>query len=566
MNPEIKICQNCKQEFRIETEDFAFYEKMKVPPPTFCPECRLQRRLMFRNERSLYRRKCDLCGKEMLTIHSPDKERIVYCNPCWWSDKWDAAEYAMDYDPAKNFFDQFRELQKKVPFMALLNEYPTLINSDYVNHAGHLRNSYFVFNADHIENSCYLNLTNEVKECLDGYSILFTELSYENINIEKSYGVHFSEDIVSGRNIYFSKHLSGCTDCFGCINLRNKQYYIFNEPYSREEYNKKWEEFNLGSSAAIEELRKDAVTFWQKFPHRAYHGTHNVRSSGDYINNCKNVNESYLVSDGEDMKFCQWIKMKPAKDAYDYTEWGNGAERIYECITVGQGASDIRMSSAVWDHVLDVEYSMYLVSSNHMFGCLGMRKKESCILNKQYSKESFDKLRTRIIQDMNANPYIDGKGRKFPYGEFFPYDLGLYDYSESTAQEYFPLDRGAVEAHGWRWKEKEITTYQITKRANELPDHIRDVDDSILQEIIACTACGRAYRIIPQELDLLRRFGFPVPHICFECRHRARLARMNPMRFYDRACAKCGGAIRTAYPPDRPEIIYCEQCYQTEVV
>jgi len=34
-NSQTKICQNCKKEFIIEPEDFEFYEKIKVPTPTF---------------------------------------------------------------------------------------------------------------------------------------------------------------------------------------------------------------------------------------------------------------------------------------------------------------------------------------------------------------------------------------------------------------------------------------------------------------------------------------------------------------------------------------------------
>ena len=40
---ENRICQNCKSEFIIEPEDFNFYEKIKVPAPTWCPECRMIR-------------------------------------------------------------------------------------------------------------------------------------------------------------------------------------------------------------------------------------------------------------------------------------------------------------------------------------------------------------------------------------------------------------------------------------------------------------------------------------------------------------------------------------------
>ena len=63
---ENKICQNCKKDFIIEPDDFGFYEKIGVPPPTFCPECRLQRRLAWMVNLNLFKRRCDLCGEETI--------------------------------------------------------------------------------------------------------------------------------------------------------------------------------------------------------------------------------------------------------------------------------------------------------------------------------------------------------------------------------------------------------------------------------------------------------------------------------------------------------------------
>ena len=60
MQSEKRNCQNCKIEFPIESEDFLFYEKMEVPAPTWCPDCRMARRLLWRNLRSLYKRDCGL--------------------------------------------------------------------------------------------------------------------------------------------------------------------------------------------------------------------------------------------------------------------------------------------------------------------------------------------------------------------------------------------------------------------------------------------------------------------------------------------------------------------------
>ena len=63
MNSQNKVCQSCKIKFTIEPEDFKFYEKIGVPAPTFCPECRMIRRMAFRFERQIYKRKDDYNGK-----------------------------------------------------------------------------------------------------------------------------------------------------------------------------------------------------------------------------------------------------------------------------------------------------------------------------------------------------------------------------------------------------------------------------------------------------------------------------------------------------------------------
>ncbi len=115
MEKATKNCQNCKKDFVIESEDFDFYKKISVPPPTWCPECRLIRRLASREDRPLYKDKCDKCHKETINIYSHDIPVVVYCSSCWWKDDWDTIEYGRDYDFSKPFFQQFYELQKIVP-------------------------------------------------------------------------------------------------------------------------------------------------------------------------------------------------------------------------------------------------------------------------------------------------------------------------------------------------------------------------------------------------------------------------------------------------------------------
>ena len=72
MDNQTKICKNCNTQFSIDTSDRSFYEKMGVPVPALCPVCRFRRRAVFRNERTLYKSVCKLCGKSVITMFNPN--------------------------------------------------------------------------------------------------------------------------------------------------------------------------------------------------------------------------------------------------------------------------------------------------------------------------------------------------------------------------------------------------------------------------------------------------------------------------------------------------------------
>ncbi len=159
------ICQNCSKEFLIDSEDTEFYKKMATPPPTFCPACRAQRRLSFRNERGLYKRKCDFSGKEIFSMYAPDSPVKVYERDVWLSDQWDPMDYGRDIDWSRPFFAQMRELMLEVPFKA--NNAIRGVNSDYSNNIGDPKNCYLVFNATNPEDCMYANGINFSRDCVD---------------------------------------------------------------------------------------------------------------------------------------------------------------------------------------------------------------------------------------------------------------------------------------------------------------------------------------------------------------------------------------------------------------
>ena len=393
-----KQCQNCKKEFEIASEDQRFYDKIKVPAPTFCPDCRLQRRLAFRNERILYKRDCDLCKKSIVSVYNKDKEFLVYCSPCWWGDKWDATYYGRDYNFEKPFFEQFKELIGMVPRIALTVDSPKkLINSEYTNYASYMKNCFMVIAAEKNENCAHSSFILYSKDSVDCYKMLKVENSYELFNTQDCYKTYYSTDCNNCIDVYFSKDLNNCSDCFGCVGLRHKKYYIFNKPYLKEEYFKEIEKFNLGSFKCVKEIIKKVRRFWEKFPNKYYHGRKNNNVLGDYIYNSKNVFHSFDVMKGENSKYCNLITL--TYNCYDYTDWGNNATLVYEAQNCGENINSIKFSNSSYIGY-NLNYCDWVYNSNNMFGCTSLKNKQYSILNKQYTKEEYEELVQKIIKHM----------------------------------------------------------------------------------------------------------------------------------------------------------------------
>ena len=120
---------------------------------------------------------------------------------------------------------------------------------------------------------------------------------------------------------------------------------------------------------------------------------------------------------------------------------------------------------------------------------------------------------------------------------------------------------------GYLWKDPTPQEYQITIKGEDLPETIEEVKDDILDAIIGCTKCKKAFRIIKPELEFLKRERIPLPRYCVECRHFIRIEQRLPSKLWHRHCMKkgCTNEFETAFRPDQPEIVYCEACYQQEV-
>jgi len=556
MNKEIKTCRQCKNQFEITPDDLGFYEKMGVPAPKLCPDCRMKRKLIWRNERTFYKRRCDLCGESIITIYHPHHSAPIYCVKCYHSDKWNPLSYGLIYNSERPFFEQFQKLLISVPKAAthIGTAGAENVNSEYVNFAGGNKNCYLIFNSTSNEDCVYSRGIMQSKNTLDAYFAHQLEQCYENVNVHRSNKVFYSDHAKDSFNSFFTLNCADVQNCFGCVNLRHKSYYFFNKPLAKEEWIGKVKDI-LGSYRKIEETKKRFKEFLLQFPHRENNNLKTANCTGNYIFESKNCVNSFEVFDSENLKYASFVKL--LKDSYDVVGRGIQSELLLETVATGSGSSRIISAWSV-EASYNVEYSYDLRSCAHCIGCVGLKHAEYCILNKKYSEAEYQKLRNVIVAELK---------QKELYGLYFPPELSPWAYNETLAQENYPLSKKDALAQGFRWEDDiPRTRSQETLKPEQIPDHIKDVPDSILNEILRCVNCGYNYRLIRSELEFYRQMLIPIPRKCFQCRYLDRLVRRGPFKLYSRQCAKCGKDIQTTYAPERPEIVYCEECYNAEVV
>lgn len=557
-----KKCLECKTEFELENRDLAFLEKVSprfedktylIPPPKLCPSCRMQRRLTFRNERTLYRRKSSLSGKEMVSSYAPKLLHKVYSVEEWHSDSWDASSYGREFDFSKTFFSQFAELQSEVPLLGLHLQLENE-NSDYTNLTTRNKDCYYIFAASNNQDCLYSNYITGSKDVVDSFFIFESELCYQCIDC---YNCHSLCNSQSCQNCSDSRYLydcRGCTSCFGCVSLNNKQYHIFNKAHKKQEYLKLISEL-LARKDLEEYIEEQFSGMLKRIPQKYYSGFQNESFTGDHLFRCKNTYDSYDCTNLEDCRYCVW--MDRAKDCYDCYARGNSGELGYENHVCVNNFFQVLFSESCWNDIAELIYCRNCTSSSNLFGCISMQRKEHCILNKQYEKDEYEKLVPRIIEHMQKTG---------EWGEFFPASISPFAYNETVAQEYFPLTKEIVLKKGWRWQDELPGVYgKKTKEISDLSSNVTEMDNSITSEIFSCDTCKKNFKINAAELAFYKKMKLALPKDCFDCRYAARFKKRNARKLISRFCEKCGESLSSTISTADPRLVYCEKCYLDEL-
>ncbi|MDD2870792.1 MAG: hypothetical protein PHS49_02280 [Candidatus Gracilibacteria bacterium] len=620
---QTKSCKNCNSSFYITDSDLQFYEKVSpifacsssssdtcpdfswkgrlgggiylIPAPTLCPDCRAQRRLSFLNQRSLYKNVCLNCKKDIVSRFHIESGIKNYCNECWSSEDWNQLEFGVDIDFTKSMFEQFGELIKNTIFQNMIGSSSNVTNNSvYTSHTSEIVDSYYVFEANTINSSLFsfgikncdytvdcnfVGNSKYVYECVDSYDM------YNSFYCNKSFGCKFS---------YFLDNCYNCSHCIGCSNLNNKTYHVFNNPVTKLEYENI--KNNLGNYSFLVDFSNKYKEFLTARIVKNLNLVGSENCLGDNIINSKNCINCYDVLECTDCKYSANINY--SSDLFDISSYGEESNRMYESVSVGRYSNNILFSSIVGKGE-NLIYCIEVKKSKNCFLCVNLEGKQYCILNKQYTKEEYEKLVPKIIEHMidegdPTSPRFRGTG----WGEFFPSSISPFGYNETVAMEYFPIPHPnpsdqphhspllgeereqatEIVLHPSPSKEKELrmrfnwSDYQspfpkVEKiiPASKLPDSISDIPDDILNWAIECEITKKPFRILKQELEFYRKHNLPIPKRHPDQRHLDRMSLRNPRKLFDRKCDKCRIDIKTSYSPDRKEIVYCEDCYNKEI-
>ena len=414
-----------------------------------------------------------------------------------------------------------KELQEKVPrpHQGCKNNF----NCDWCEDVWESKNCYLSRALFKCENLSYGYRVLTSKDSFDLVYCFDLQRSYNCLFCHNSFNLNFSEN---SKDCVDSNFLFDCRNCQNCTmswNLRNKRYCIRNVQYTKEEYEKELAKFNFGSYKNIVILKEEFKRILKnEAVHRENFNIKTTNSTGNYMTNCDKCINVFSWENSQNCQNC--IRGLNSKDSIDQaftwnTENSGNNGTVDGGYQIKHSAHSVGRYSEYIDNCLEVEYC---------FGCVGLRKKKYCILNKQYTKEEYEKLKAKIVLDMGEE-----------YGEFFPYSMGICDYNFSASILYFPqTTKEEILREGGYWSEEDFSSEDGISSL-ELPDAIKDTDLGICNQALICPQTHYRFNISQSEFEFHKNNNFALPREHFDRRMLEPARKMVVSKSYPYKCFYC---------------------------
>ena len=288
----------------------------------------------------------------------------------------------------KSFFQELQRLLYSQPLPETL-----IINSEnciYGDHIFNSKNLSYCFDTSASSDSTYLFDCHLVAGSADCDYTVESESCYECIDIYKCFNCSYIQKADNVRDAKYGYDLSNCHDVFGCVNLKNKSYCIFNRQFTKDEYEEKIKKYK---KLPPEKVLSMLAELQLRYPITQSAAERNVNSPyGNYVYDCKNC---YMCFDTARSEDCSYLfDCGDNKRSLDMTYSYKGCNNSYQVIDSLQ----IYHSNFVLNsqNCQDSSYLINCKGVKNSLGCVGLQYKEYCILNRQFSKDEYVQLAPQI--------------------------------------------------------------------------------------------------------------------------------------------------------------------------
>ncbi len=545
----IKKCEISGEDFYVSDREMELRKKFDFGDefPNRLPKYRFQILGAFWPHWNLHKRKCDKTGKNIISIFRPDCKY-----PVWHRDEWfeNANPPSAEVDFSKPFFPQAFELFCKSPIPHIFQSNNQ--NCEYTDDWYYSKNCYLCHSGQGNEDCRYCYGCDKIKDIHYAVFSFNSERCFDLINSDMCFNSLFLLNCKNVSDSAFLYDCRSCSNCLFCFNLRNKEYCFGNKQLSKEEFEKKKKEWNLSSYKNYQK----AKDFFDKMIkdiawHRALQIDRSENSTGNFIRNCNDCENCYLLSHHENCVntcFCG----PHAKSTLD--SLGTVGSELTFMSSLPVYCYDARFSFSV-SHCKFVEYCAYMQNCQYCFGCCGLVNEKYCIFNKKYSKEDYEMLRDKIISHMKKTG---------EWGDFFPPHFAPNPYEESFSGFRFPLSKNNdFKFYTAEPLEKiDMKTAEISR----IPDSYGDVDEKmdewLFGQIFWDDEYSRCFHIQKADVNFAKKVQCPLPH-SYYMHHIQDNLRYMPFsgELRKTKCVKSDVDIFTNWPEDFDGRILCEKEY-----
>ncbi len=232
--------------------------------------------------------------------------------------------------------------------------------------------------------------------CYDCDYAVESELCYESVDPFKCFNSEYLEYCGNVRDSSYCYDCGNCSDVFGCVKLNNKSFCIFNRQLSEEEYRREIGRFKALPAQKVLEIVEELK---KKFPLTQTVGLNNVNTDyGNYIHFDK---DCYLCFDAAHDEDCAYLYDSfHSKNSMDLTYTAQETELAYQAVD-----STRLFNCSYVVHGVSCVDSLYLFNCTNVknsIGCVGLKNKEYCILNRQFSAEDYEKVKETILAQLRV--------------------------------------------------------------------------------------------------------------------------------------------------------------------